>query len=197
MKASATRTDEGGPVLTDVELLTASKAGDVDAWDSLVARYARLVYSIGLREGLDEDEAVEVVEGAFLALLDASDGPEPLLRPASWLVTMARQEVGRVEQGRAERGARRPSGRPPEATGAHRVTLTMGCEWDRVVTLHQALAQLPTDLHHLIDAAYLDHARPPVGAAMPTPPNPDDAHDAERSRALDRLRLKLTEENHS
>ncbi len=197
MTASATRTDEVGPVLTDLELLTASRAGDVDAWDSLVARYARLVYSIGLREGLDEDEAAEVVEGAFLALLDASDGPEPVERPASWLVTMARQEIGRVERSRGERGARRPTTRPSEAAGAHRVTLTMGCEWDRVVTLHQALAQLPPDLHHLIDRAYLDHARPPVGAAMPAPTNPDDVHDTERSRALDRLRLKLTEENQS
>lgn len=197
MTASAARTDEVSPVLTDVELLTASRAGDVDAWNGLVARYARLVYSIGLREGLDEDEAAEVVEGAFLALLDASDGPEPLLRPASWLVTMARQEIGRVERGRAERGARRPSARSSETAGAHRVTLTMGCEWDRVVTLHQAHAQLPPDLHHLIDRAYLDHERPPVGAAMPTPANPDDVHDSERSRALDRLRLKLTEENYS
>ncbi len=190
-----------GSALTDAELLAASVAGDVTAWDGLVARYARLVYSIGLREGLDEEEATEVVEGAFLALLDASDGPEPLLRPASWLVTMARQEIGRVERSRAERGDRRPAGRPTngasDSSAAHRVTLTMGCEWDRVITLHQALAQLPPDLHHLIDRAYLDHARLPVGAPMPTPTNPDDAHDSERSRALDRLRIKLTEENAS
>ena len=191
-----------GPVLTDAELLSASVAGDAAAWDTLVARYARLVYSIGLREGLDEDEATEVVEGAFLALLDASDGREPLVRPASWLVTMARQEIGRVERNRAERGDVRPAGRAADsasgrASAAHRVTLTMGCEWDRVVSLHQALAQLPPDMHRTIDRAYLDHARPPVGAPMPASTHPDDAHDATRSSALDRLRLKLTEENHS
>ncbi len=177
---------------SDAQLVSALSEGDAAAWDSLVSRYGTLVYSVGLREGLDETEAADVVEATFLALLDAADSLEVRYRPAFWLVSTARQEIERVER---RRGDHEVASDHPAAR--HRVKFAMSCEWDRVSTLHQALAQLPAHQRRTVDRAYLRHSRPPVGVPLHRRDIATDAHDDERSRALDRLRFQMTQENDS
>ncbi len=188
------------PPPTDAELVARTAAGEAAAWDELVSRYERLVYSVGLREGLNESEAADALETTFLALLDSTqDGARVRVRLASWLVTMARQEIGRVQRGRAHHQVHSrssasvahavPDARRQEAAGA--------CDWERVATVHQALAHLPHRQRMLVMDAYFDHARPTQAEPPRQSSQTDDAIDHERSRALDRLRLKLAEENDS
>ena len=43
--------------LNDAALIRACQQGDAAAWDTLVARYERLIFTIARRSGLDADEA--------------------------------------------------------------------------------------------------------------------------------------------
>lgn len=178
---------------SDAQLLAAALAGETEAWDTLVSRYSRLVYSIGLREGLDEGEAADVVVATFLALLDALETFEGGERPSSWLVSRARQEIVRVQRGRVEHRAS-AGRRSAVSTGDDPAASS---DWDRVTTLHRVLAQLSPHQRELIDRAYLDHAHPQVGTPQHRPAGADAAHDLGRSRALDRVRHLLAEENES
>ena len=70
--------------------------GNQQAWNELVARYARLVHSVPVRHGLAPHEVDDVGQETFLALaqnLHAIDDPERL---PGWRVTTARRFTWRA-----------------------------------------------------------------------------------------------------
>jgi RNA polymerase sigma factor (sigma-70 family) len=88
---------------SDEQLVRACQRGDEDAWEQLIARYRRLVYTIPRRAGLDHDLAAEVFQRVFITLLESIDRIEQPARISTWLVTTARRETWRT--GRRERTA--------------------------------------------------------------------------------------------
>ena len=54
---------------SDLELLSACRDGDQDAWEVLVERYERLVFSVALRNGVTREEAADITQMTFIALL--------------------------------------------------------------------------------------------------------------------------------
>ena len=55
--------------LSDADLISACKSGEEAAWDALVARYERLVYTIPSRYGLTQTEVNDVFQSVWLSLL--------------------------------------------------------------------------------------------------------------------------------
>jgi RNA polymerase sigma factor (sigma-70 family) len=80
---------------TDAELVRACVRGDQQAWEQLVQRYQRLVYSIPRRNGLDEDAAADVFQRVFTSLVEHLDRLEQPDRLSAWLVTAAKRETWR------------------------------------------------------------------------------------------------------
>ncbi len=84
--------------VTDTALIDRCRRGDATAWEILVQRYQRLVYSIPRRAGLDNDQAADVFQHVFVVLfehLNRLENPEKL---AAWLATTARRETWRVSR---------------------------------------------------------------------------------------------------
>jgi len=82
--------------MDDEALVAACRQGDEAAWEQLVRRYQRLVYTVPRRAGLDEDAAADVFQRVFTSLfehLDRLDRPDRL---SAWLVTVARRETWRT-----------------------------------------------------------------------------------------------------
>lgn len=76
---------------TDDRLLERCRAGDSAAWELLVARYRRLVWSIIVQSRLREEDAEDVFQQVFATLVSSVDsirGEEGL---ASWLGTTTRR----------------------------------------------------------------------------------------------------------
>jgi RNA polymerase sigma factor (sigma-70 family) len=82
--------------LSDENLVRACRLGEAEAWSALVQRYQRLIYTIPLRAGLDEDQAAEVFQRTFARLLEHLDRIEQPGRIRAWLVTTARREAWRL-----------------------------------------------------------------------------------------------------
>lgn len=77
--------------LSDRELVSQCADGDALAWEVLVRRYRRLVYSVPHRAGLDADRAEEVFHQTFSKLaLHVRSIREPG-RIQAWVVTTARR----------------------------------------------------------------------------------------------------------
>ncbi len=81
---------------SDSELIAACRRGEADAWQALVLRYQRLIYTIPLRAGLDEQTAAEVFQQVFVMLFQHLAGIEQPARIRSWLVTTAKRETLRL-----------------------------------------------------------------------------------------------------
>lgn len=81
---------------SDRELLRACRRNDETAWEEIVKRYQRLVYTIPRRAGLDEDLSAEVFQEVFTTLLEKLDDIEQPDRLQAWIVTTARRKTWRI-----------------------------------------------------------------------------------------------------
>ncbi|HYN88511.1 MAG TPA: hypothetical protein VER55_08265, partial [Ardenticatenaceae bacterium] len=54
---------------SDEALVLACRRGDAAAWEALVRRYQRLIYTIPRRAGLDEEQAADIFQRVFEKLV--------------------------------------------------------------------------------------------------------------------------------
>jgi RNA polymerase sigma factor (sigma-70 family) len=81
---------------SDEALVAACRQGDPAAWETLIERYQRLVFSIPRRAGMDADLSAEVFQQVFTILLERIDQIEQPMHIGAWLATTARREARRV-----------------------------------------------------------------------------------------------------
>ena len=87
----------------DQSLLRACQNGDRKAWQTMLDRYERLVYSIPLNFGLSHSDADDVAQATFSALLRGMGSITDEDRLGAWLGTVARRQTWRlVERRRRE-----------------------------------------------------------------------------------------------
>lgn len=174
-------------------LVSAAVAGDQVAWDSLVARYTNLLWSVARGYRLETADAADVVQVAWLRLVEHLPTLRDPERVGSWLVTTVRRECLQVIAGRRRRGlpvdddvlTALPDDRaePPEAG--------LIAEED-ASSLWRAFSGLAPRCQRLLRVLMADPApsyqdvstalEMPVGSIGPT-----------RARCLDRLRGLLTQ----
>ncbi len=77
-------------------LLKQASDGDQRAWDELVNRYTRLLWSVGRAHRLDTADAADAVQTTWLRLLEHLDRIEDPERLVGWLVTTMRRECLRI-----------------------------------------------------------------------------------------------------
>ena len=88
-KATGVTSWRDGSVVASIELLAACRTGDQEAWELLVGRYERLVFSVALRNGVTREEAADVTQMTFIALLESVARLRDDQRLASWLMSVA------------------------------------------------------------------------------------------------------------
>lgn len=89
------------PLMTETpvaELLVAAGAGSQDAWNALVDRYGRLVWSVVRGFRFDSATAADVSQTVWLRLVEHCDRIRDPERLASWLATTARNESIRASR---------------------------------------------------------------------------------------------------
>lgn len=170
---------------TDAELLEGCRQRDPSAWDQLVARYERLIYSVALRNGVSAEDAADITQTTFVELIDALDRLRDEDRLASWLMTVARRQAWRVRN-----AARRviPSDELPE--DAH----DPFADWGTLTTLHDALAQLGGVCRQLLEALYLAPERPSYAELAERTGRSIGSIGPTRGRCLQRLRELVGED---
>ncbi len=133
------------PPETDGELLHACRDGNELAWDRLVGRYERLVFSVALRNGLNRDDAADVTQQTFLDLLQSIDSLRDDERLASWLMTVARRQSWKLMSREARE--RRPLELEKPAEDLIAV-------WERAAMLQAGLGKLGRGCRELLQALY-------------------------------------------
>jgi RNA polymerase sigma factor (sigma-70 family) len=78
---------------SDLQLVLACRRGDQLAWETLIRRYQRLIYTIPLRAGLDEDHAAEIFQDVFTTLFEKLNDIEQPEKLQAWLVTTTRRKT--------------------------------------------------------------------------------------------------------
>jgi len=82
--------------LGDAELVAACKAGDHRSWRVFVDRFSRLVYTVAVRAGLQENDAEDAFQRTFeiaFRRLDSLSDPQAV---SKWLIVIAQREAIRL-----------------------------------------------------------------------------------------------------
>lgn len=99
LKNLATALESTDVAAQDARLVKRCRKGDQAAWDELVERYQRLIYTIPRRAGLTEEQAADVFQDVFLTLFQKIDEIEQPERIRSWIVTTAKFKTWGVIRG--------------------------------------------------------------------------------------------------
>lgn len=83
----------------DADLIRRCRDGDQAAWESLVDRYQRLIFTIPRRAGLSDEQATDVFQEVFLTLFEKIDAIEQPERIRSWIVTTAKYKTWALVRG--------------------------------------------------------------------------------------------------
>lgn len=78
--------------LADSNLVQACLNGDQTAWNALVNRYAKLVYSVAIRYGLARDDADNVFQNVFYLVYRRLDTLRDQKLLAAWITTTTARE---------------------------------------------------------------------------------------------------------
>src|SRR4051812_29961133 len=138
--------------ISDYALLRRCAAGDERAWGQLVGRYERLVFSVALKNGVSREDAADITQLTFTALLDSievlrEDGSLP-----AWLMTVARRQAWRVR--------RRTSREQPWPVEALEPDASQD-DYERIAMVHWALSRLGSRCRLLLYALFFDPDAPP------------------------------------
>jgi RNA polymerase sigma factor (sigma-70 family) len=91
-------------LLPDPGLVEACLEGNGQAWEALLVRYQRLIYSIPLRYGLPEHDANDVFQNVSLLLWENLGQIRDPARLGAWLVITTRRECWRMFRQRKQNG---------------------------------------------------------------------------------------------
>jgi RNA polymerase sigma factor (sigma-70 family) len=80
----------------DASLLVRCRGGDAAAWELLVARYRRLVWSVVLKHRLSDESREDAFAQTFAALVEHLDGIRDEEALPSWLITTAQRACWRL-----------------------------------------------------------------------------------------------------
>jgi RNA polymerase sigma factor (sigma-70 family) len=91
---------------SDAELVKACRRGDEAAWNEIVERFQRLIFTVPRRAGLSDEQAADILQEVFLTLFEKLDEIEQPEKIRSWLVTTAKFKTWSAVRG--EKGVHTP-----------------------------------------------------------------------------------------
>ena len=174
----------------DARLVARCIDGDARAWEALVRRHERLVYSVGRSYRLEDEDMADVFQDVFTALLKGL----PRLRDGRTLVrwlSSTSERIARTTALRRRRDAAREDRGDVTFANLADTGEAVGADLEKVERQHQvrlALAGVPERCKRLLEALYYEDPTPsytelsqrlgvPVGSLGPT-----------RARCMQRLK---------
>jgi RNA polymerase sigma factor (sigma-70 family) len=169
---------------TDAELIKRCINGDEDAWELLVVRYNRLIFSVALSICHDRDVAADVLQQVYLEMYQKLGDLREVDKLPGWLSTIARRKtynhlriVGMV-------------GEFAEDTRAVETSDEV-LKMERQYLLERALEQMPERCRRLIDLLYFSPTEPPYTEIASEMGMPVASIGPTRIRCLNKLRKIL------
>ncbi|HWO02938.1 MAG TPA: sigma-70 family RNA polymerase sigma factor [Blastocatellia bacterium] len=160
-------TNQGGtetaPDLTqrdDRQLIAACLAGEHTAWEALIARYQRLVYSIPLKLRLSPEDAADIFQSVSLKLYEKLATLRDHDKISSWLITTASRECWRLAA--RNRREAQPTGSSSEEDSDPMADIPSTAPLadeeretlERAQTVRQAVASLPERCRDLLSMLF-------------------------------------------
>ena len=174
---------------TDPELVAMCLRGDAQAWEALIMRYRRLVYSVPVRFGFTSADAADVFQAVCLKLIEHLHELKDETKVSAWLITTTTRQCIHVKSLKHRETGADEEFEEPADPGENLEDLRIMTETQQ--TIRDAVEQLSGRCRDLIEMLYFDQRSlsyeeisqkmgMPVASIGPT-----------RARCLDKLRTQL------
>ena len=145
---------------SDRELVEACLSDNSAAWEALIRRYERLIYSVPIRLGLSPQEAVDIFQAVCFIMFKKLATLRNHERLYSWLITTTTRECWRAgaqkrreierSQSNGQNGSS-PAGEPPSA---EQLAYERRLAEERQEVVRRAMSQLPERCRNLLTMLY-------------------------------------------
>lgn len=178
---------------SDDKLINACRAGDGQAWEYVLNKYERLVFSIALNYGLTREDAADVTQLTFTYLIQNLDTLQRQSNLGAWLSTVARRTTWRALQRTRRESTQEFAALVENDELVDQHSTDTFARWEQIEWLNAGLQQLNQRCRELLLALYFEPHEPTyaeiaartgvaIGSIGPT-----------RARCLERLRQMLRE----
>jgi RNA polymerase sigma factor (sigma-70 family) len=174
---------------SDPELVSMCLKGDGHAWEALIIRYRRLIYSVPVRFGFEEADASDVFQAVCLKLLEHLHEVKDESRISGWIVTTTTRQCLHVKSLKSRETTGEDGLQEPQDPALNLEELRILTEQQQAI--RDAVEELTGRCRSLIGKLYFDHSFPsydeisvqmgiPVASIGPT-----------RARCLEKLKTIL------
>jgi RNA polymerase sigma factor (sigma-70 family) len=152
--------------LSDSELVSACLENDSQAWETLILRYQRLIYSIPVKQGFSSVDAADVFQSVCLILLKKLPSLRKQEKLFSWLMTTTTRECWRVatqwkrESVGDERQPHDPSNRLAEVPATDPLAEEERLALEQQQIVREAIERLPERCRQLISLLFYSQDEP-------------------------------------
>jgi len=173
---------------TDPELVEMCLLGDVLAWETLLRRYKRFIYSIPIKFGFSNSDSSDVFQFTCLKLLEHLPEVKDDRKIGKWLATTASRQclAIRLLQQQDSAGADQEVEEPLDPAGTLEEIHLLA---EKHQTLREAVEDLPERCRQMIEMLYLDKSQPTYVEIAERLNIPVPSIGPNRARCLDKLRM--------
>lgn len=184
-------TDSSASNLEDINLLRACRQGDAQAWQRLLDKYERLVFSIARNTGLNRDDAADITQQTFTFLLQGLDTMRNEGHLAGWLATVARRHSRRLLVRQLRYESRQVEPDVVEMLMPGRAKTESIEHWELAEWLRIGLNRLNDRCRQLLIALYFEPDEPSYAEVAEQLGMAEGSVGPTRARCLEQLRKRL------
>lgn len=175
---------------SDPELISLCLKGDARAWEALILRYRRLIYSVPVRFSFEPADAADVFQAVCLKLLEHLHDIKDDRKISGWLVTTTTRQCLHVKSLKTRETTSDDTTLEEQADPTHNVEdLRVLTEQEQ--TIREAVDELAQRCRMLIGMLYFDHTSPSYDEISQKMDIPVASIGPTRARCLEKLKTIL------
>ena len=175
--------------LGDPELVSLCLKGDSQAWECLISRYRRLIYSIPVRFSFTAADCSDVFQAVCLRLIEHLGELKDGSKVSAWLITTTTRQCTHVRALKHRESSTEDDFEEPQDPGDNIEEIRIQTQKQQGV--RDAVELLPERCRQLVDMLYFDQNNPSYEAIAQTMQMPVASIGPTRARCLEKLRILL------
>ena len=181
--------DSSYKTLGDPELISLCLKGDSQAWEALILRYRRLIYSIPVRFSFSPSDCSDVFQSVCLRLIEHLAELKDENKVSGWLITTTTRQCIHVK-GQKRREASTEDGYDEPADPSESME-EVRIQTQAQQNVREAVDQLAERCRKLLELLYFDPKDPSYEYIAQAMQMPVASIGPTRARCLDKLRIVL------
>jgi len=175
--------------LGDPELISLCLKGDTQAWESLILRYRRLIYSIPVKFSFSPSDCSDVFQNVCLRLIEHLGELKDESKVSGWLITTTTRQCIHVKAQKRRETSTEDEFDEPADPSENLETIRIQTQAQQNV--REAVGQLQERCRKLLELLYFDPKDPSYESIAQTMQMPVASIGPTRARCLDKLRMTL------